>query len=347
MFKFVLIPAQEDIPLQELTADSSGGLTDDALVKHAKHYFRELTGAQFRADQIATASPEERRALALQVRRQLQDASTGGAGTAAVDNHATMDDDSLLDTIYRHQSNSSCDITAVTVPVPGNQYQAVSLYAADQAKELGLSWNKRATAILTACGHGGVVYGDTFVGRAHDDEGADIWKRIDFPLSDADPTAHWCRTARSPSGGGGGGSGGKATAASLSGLLQSRNNNLQTIDTNSSNSAAVSMYGENGAPPVQESWGCWTQTPDEIELVFPVEAGIKAKDCEVKFRSHQVTVTVRGIVILNDKISLFDPIVPDDCTFTLQDVDDHRELVVTLAKAEASRTWPWVIHLAE
>ncbi|KAL7556528.1 hypothetical protein ACA910_000991 [Epithemia clementina (nom. ined.)] len=335
MFKFVLIPAKEDAPIQEFTADSSGGLSDDALVKHAKKYFHELTGAKSRLETIAKASPEERKMLAQQVRNQMK---------GALDSQ-NIDDDTLLDTIYRNQSIGSCDITALTVPVPGNSYQAVSMYAADQAKESGLSLNKRATSVLTACGHAannGGVYGDVFLGRAHDNEASDVWKRMDFTVKDADSGADWCRIARSRTGGGG--SGGKAAAASLSGLLQS-GNAVQTIDTSATaaSGGGAAMFGQNGAPPVQESWGSWTQTNDEIELVFQVEAGTKAKDCKVKFRPRHVSVSVKGSTVLDD-VSLFDPIVPDECTFTLQDAKDHRELIVTLTKSEP-RTWSWAIQM--
>ena len=331
MFKFVLIPANAKLPIEEITADGAGGLSDDALVKHAKEYLSELTGAKSRAEIIANASTEQRKVLAQQVRDQMKD--TIG--------NSDIDDDALLDTIYRNQSRGSCDITALTVPVSGNNYNAVSLYAADQAKESGLPLNHRATSILTACGHAisnGGIYGDAFVGRAEDNEVADIWRRIDFGISDADPAAEWCRIARSPSGGGG--TGGKAAASSLSSLMNS-GNAVQSIDTSTSNTAT--MYGENGALPVQEAWGSWTQSKEDIELVFQVEVGTKAKDCEVKFRTQQVSVAVKGKSLLEENSFLFDPITPEDCTFTLQDAKDHRELAVTLTKVNP-RTWAWVIR---
>ena len=328
MFKFVLIPAKDDTSLQELTADTAGGLSDDALVKHAKEYFHELTGAKSRAEIVAKANPKERELLAQQVRNQMK---------GKLDDNDKIDDDTLLDTIYRNQAQASCDITALTVPVPGNNHHAVSLYAADQAKESGLPFNKRATDVLTACGHAtsnGGIYGDAFLGRAEDNEATDVWRRIDFPVSDASPSADWCRIARTPRGGGG--SGRKAAASSLSGLLQSTGGNtmLQSVDGSSTAGGSSTMYGENGARAVEESWGSWTQTEEEVELVIHVEAGTKAKDCIVKFRPHQVTVAVKGVVVVDETATLFDPIVPDECTFTLQDVNDHRELAVTLTKSE-------------
>jgi len=331
-FQYVLIPADESKPIEILTANKAGGLSDDALVQSAKQYFHELTGAKERSERLSKAGPAERKALASQIRQQLADMSQ----------LEQMDDDTVLDRIYQSQAQPSCDIMALTIPCSGNNYRAVSMYAADNAQPHGLSNNKRATALMTACGHAAVsggVFGDVFVGRARDDENADIWERVDFTIEDTDPSAAWCKEARSPGGGGGSG---KGAASSLSGLVaqQQQGQNLQVID--SGGQQATMLYGYNGAPPVQESWGSWTQTDDEVELKFAVAPGTKAKYCKVSFQRTALKVAVAGQTLLQG--TAFDPIATEESTFTLQDEGPTgRELCVTIGKTEP-RTWSYVVQ---
>ena len=342
-FQYVRIPADEQRPIQVLRADKSGGLSQDALVQQAKLAFHELTGARARAQQLETATPAEREALAAQIRQQV----SGGDNNNNNNNNSRlddMDDDQVLDMIYRSQVQPACDITALTVPVAKNGYSAVSLYAAENAQQHGLPPNPRATALLTACGHadGGYVYGDVFCGRAHDDEAGDVWERVDFTVEDADPAADWCRIARSPGGGGGSG---KAAAASLSNLVSQQQaatgKGVQVIDS-SGQQQGESLFGMNGAPAVHESWGCWTQTDDEVEVKFTVASGTKAKYCKVNFGRTTLKVSVAGQTLLQG--ATFDPLVVDECTFTLQDEtgSSGRELCLTLSKAETGKTWAWV-----
>jgi hypothetical protein len=241
---------------------------------------------------------------------------------------------------------------AMTVPVKNNNFQAVSMYSADSAKENGLPLNERATALLTACGHSpnnsGGVYGDVFVGRANDNEAADIWERVDFTPEDANPASEWCRIARSSGGGGGSG---QSAASSLSGLVQQQQlggggGGMQVIDTSAGqhSQAASLLYGSNGAPPVPETWGTWTQSESEVELKFSVPSGTKAKYCKISFGRTSLKVIVAGQTLLQG--TTFDAIVVDDSTFTLQDDTSSsaggRELCVTLGKTE-NRTWSWVV----
>jgi CS domain len=346
-FQFFLIPADASRPMEPQTADKAGGLTDDALVKHAKEYFHQLTGAKQRSEAMSKASPAERKALAQQIRNQMSSQAGGSASAGGASRLDELDDEAVLAMVYRNQANPSCDIMAVTVPVQSNNFQAVSMYSADSAKENGLPLNARATALLTACGHSpnnsGGVYGDVFVGRAQDDEAADVWQRVDFTVDDANPAAEWCRIARSPGGGGGSG---LSAASSLSGLVQQTGSGglgggggMQVIDA-SAGQPSLSLYGSNGAPPVQETWGIWTQSDSEVELKFVVPSGTKAKYCKISFARTSVKVVVAGQTLLQG--TTFDAIVVDDSTFTLQDVDGGRELCVTLGKTE-SRTWSWVV----
>lgn len=324
-FHYVKIPADSSKPIKLLLADKKGGLTDDELVADAKAYFFQLTGAEARAAQISQASPEERKSIARQIRQQMGESAT---------QLEHLDDDAVVDMIYRSQSQPTCEIAALTIPNATNGYQAVSMYSADEARQYQLPLNQRATDLMTACGHTtDGIFGDAFVGRAIDNEVDDIWQRTDFEVADADPGAEWCRVARSQ--GGGGGSGASA-ASSLSNLVQHHmKGGVQAIDGRSS--TTNTLYGTNGAPPVVETWGTWTQTDEEVELRLLVASGTKAKYCKVNFGRTSLKVVVAGQTVLSG--STFDPVSVDDCTYTLEDEGDRRQLVITLGKADSGRTW--------
>lgn len=329
-FTYVKIPADDSEPIVELTADKSGGLTNDALVANAREYFYKLTGAQARSETLQKSNPTQRAAIANQIRQQLS------SNQALQD----MDDDTVLDMIAK-SSVPSCDIMALTIPTSKNNHHAVSLYAADNAAAHGLAINKRAMELVTACGHHtDGIFGDVFVGRAKDDETADIWERVDLTASDADAKAEWCRVARSSGGGGGSG---KAAASSLSGLVQQgmvNPNNLQVVDGGAGSNAASTNFGQDGSF-VYEPWGSWSQTEDEIELRFVVETNVKAKYCKVNFARQRIKISVSGQTLVQG--ATFDPIVVDECTYTLTNEGGVRLLCVTLSKAEP-RIWSWAVE---
>ena len=347
-FTFVLIPADDSRPITERTASKTGGLTDDALIKHARDYFHVMTGAKGRAEQLEQATEADKKAIASQIRKQMS------ATPDAAQRLDSMDDETVVNLIYKSQVSPSCDISALTIPMPANNYMAVSLYAADNAPAHNLPANPRATALMTACGHGsgggGGVHGDVFVGRAHDNEATDVWERLDFTVADASPESEWCRVARQAGGGGGAG---RAAAYSLSNLVQQAQTQqqasggttqqpMQIIDGSAQgNNNCNSNYGLNGAPPVIESWGTWTQTDDEVELRLSVAAGTKAKYCKVSFSRTSLKVVVAGQVLLQG--TPFDPIVTDECTYTIDDGGPSgRELCITLSKTEQGRVWCFV-----
>lgn len=265
------IPADASMPIEELTADKSGGLTNDSLVAHAKQYF--------------------------------------GGGF--------------------------CNITALTVPMASNQHTACSMYtqmdANDDAKE-----NRRASDLITACGGSPtVVRGDAFCGRVKDDENADVWERVDFSCSDADPSATWCREARSS---------GRGPSSSLQNLLQTQMGagpgkappaviSDPNMDPNNAN-----KYGMGGSSAVKELWGCWTQTDEDLEVKLPLPDNVKAKDCSITFGRNKLKASIAGKVQFEG--DLFDPIDVDESTYTIQTDDGSRELCVHLSKAHSGTTWP-------
>jgi hypothetical protein len=295
--------------------------------------------------------------MAQQIRQQLIGASYGAEGGASsrLSQLQSLGDDQLVE-MFHGAGGGSCDITALTVPTERNGHAAVSLYSQDPssigAPAGGSGMNVRATRIAAACGHvGSAVAGDAFIGRAHDDEASDVWRRIDFTLQDADPGAEWCRVASAP--GGGGGSGSSRSNRSLSSLVTGAVGAPSSSSSSSSSSppmAVVSgsgagqppstdaLFGTNGAS-VEESWGSWTQTPEEVELKFALEdAAVTSKQIAAKFGRNHVKIAASGRVLLEGKP--FDSLVSEDCTYTLQTTSEGvRELCVTLAKAQEGRTW--------
>eukprot|EP00980_Cylindrotheca_fusiformis_P029638 scaffold23626_cov142-Cylindrotheca_fusiformis.AAC.2 len=262
---------------------------------------------------------------------------------------------------------------ALSVPLPGNQYKAVSLYSSDYPEAASASAsveNVRAIKLVTACGHTlpKPIRGDVFIGRAHDNDELE-WERVDFRTSDANPTARWCRVARTP--GGGGGQGGSA-ASSLNGLVEQQLNSLSNSknmmmmmnDNNNNNgpaqviappptesSSSARMFGMDGSPAVQESWGSWTQTAEEVEVKLTLPAGTKSKDCKIIFKRTKLSISIFNEMKVNG--TLFADIVPDECTYTIEDnknsktsSSDHdgttRELCVTLTKAKEDATWSFL-----
>ena len=229
----------------------------------------------------------------------------------------------------------------MTVPTKINNFTAVSLYGADDARMRDMAWNERATALMRACGHAlptitsqpddgkaPGIYGDAFVGRCIDDEIKDIWERIDFMVEDASPDAEWCRLALKKGGGGGGG-GGKS-AASLSGMMNQGNffpNGKNTLP---------SSHNE-----LEENGFTWSQTDDEVELKFSVASGTKAKYVKIKFQRNSLKIAVAGQVLLEGET--WGNIVVDECTYTIQDDGSKgRELCVTLSK-KSEEHWNYIV----
>jgi hypothetical protein len=110
--------------------------------------------------------------------------------------------------------------------------------------------------------------------------------------------------------------------------------------TSSDDADAKSLFGTDGFR-VLEPWGSWTQSKEDIELKFTVDAAITSKQVQVEFAIMSVKVSVSGQVMLEGKP--FDAIRVDDCTYTLESTTEGRELCVTLAKAQEGRTWSWAV----
>lgn len=312
-FKYVLIPADSTVPVENKTGDRSGGLANDELVRSAKDYFFESSGGAAKVSAWQKATPEQRHAVAQQWRKHQKDQIIN------------MTDDQIINYIQATQTSPSCEIMALTVPTRGNDYHAVSMYTSDHSSENEIK-NVRASQLLLDCGHRlpetesrpeAGIYGDVFVGRCYDNEQDEDegWKRLDFTDKDLDSNSDWIKIAKSTNGGGGSGT---SNAASLSGTMNQMNMNSSTQN--------------------DESLGYkWEQTEEEVEIRFTVAADVKAKAVQIKFQHSSLSVKVSGEVLAEGATG--GAVIVDECTYTLQDdANNKRELCVILIKNDG-RVW--------
>ncbi len=87
-----------------------------------------------------------------------------------------------------------------TIPVspmgPATDFVGVNMYVDDQAQAKGLPLNPRASSILNTCRCPHQVFGDAFIARLQDNEAADVFKRMDFRLSELNSSSEWIRQAQ-------------------------------------------------------------------------------------------------------------------------------------------------------
>jgi len=322
-------------------ASKSGGLSEDALNKHAKKYFYENSGGAARARTLEMASPAEKKVLAKKIRDQY-------ASSPASSQLEAMDDEQIIQILKTQEASAGCEITCMTVPTPANSHKAVSMYGDDNARTKDYPLNTRATALMRACGHAfptdasnedgkpSGIYGDVFVGRCHDNEIADIWERVDITHAEVEgdlSKIEWCKTAKKK--GGGGGHGG--AAASLS-------NTLQNIGKQQPGAApaAVPNLGEVPGEHIEIGYK-WSQNDEEVELRYSVAPGTKSKYVKVKFGRKSLKVVVAGQTLCDGET--WGDVSPDESTFTLQDDPDAkgRELCVSLGKKTEGETWNFAV----
>ncbi len=357
-FKYVLIPAVESEPISTFEASKAGGLTDDALSKNAKQFFFEQSGHNQRAALLEKASDAEKKQIADKIRKQY----TGQDATSQ--QVMALSDDEIINLlkIQESQSSASCEITCLTIPTVLNGHTAVSMYGDDHGRTKNRPYNMRATKLMMACGHAfpnddkvgdgkpNGIYGDVFVGRAIDDEGRDIWERVDMTPEEVegDPMKlPWCKIARRK--GGGGGQGG--SAASLSKTLQNFQNQQQGNKAKTATPAAIANEAAAKDDNDDGKNYSWTQTDDEVELKFVVPKETKSKNVKVKFGNRSVKVSLMGIPCEQEVLcdgETWDQIDVDGSTFTLQNEPGAkptgRELCVSLEKQNPGQSWNFAIE---
>jgi hypothetical protein len=93
MFKYVFIPANDSLPIDLREGDKSGGLNNDILSKTAKRYFFQNSDKGARAEALKNATPDQRKALADQLREEAKSASVKSPYASQM---AALDDDTLI-----------------------------------------------------------------------------------------------------------------------------------------------------------------------------------------------------------------------------------------------------------
>jgi CS domain len=313
-FQYIFIPADSSVEVECRTGSTAGGLLDDELIKAAKQHFFHQSGGEENLQRLRQASPEEKIMLAKQFRENQRN-------NQYIEN---LDDDLIIKYLESQFSEPSCEIMALTVPTKGNNYNAVSMYVGGSSNQR----NDKASKLLEACGHrlpetSGQkvpgIFGDVFVGRCYDNEGADDWHRTDFVLSDLDEKSDWIQISRIDGGGGGKSSGG-SHAPSLNSIL-----------------------GEMQSPMTDDKDGIsWSQTDDEVEISLSISSESSVNDLKVTFSRDSLVVKLLDEIIVDGFTGGM--IALDDCTYTLQESKSHgRELTIILAKRDVGRTWAYAL----
>ena len=166
------------------------------------------------------------------------------------------------------------------------------------------------------CGNKGEIHGDAFVGRCMDDEGRDIWKRVDFLASEIDPESQWCKIARMN----GGGSGSSFDPKLASQMLQTKQQEQPFLEQDIRQGVK------------------WSQNDEEVEIRIPnVPAGTKAKYVKVSFQKTSFKLTITGQTFLNGKTG--GEVDTINSTWTLED----QELCITLSKKQPIM-WSYAVN---
>lgn len=87
----------------------------------------------------------------------------------------------------------------------------------------------------------------------------------------------------------------------------------------------------------------WTQTLKEVNIVVPVEEGIRGKHLTVNVTASKITVGKKGQTPII-KGDLWKACRPDDLVWTIDDVPGGREVTITLEKKNNMEWWRAVIQ---
>lgn len=281
-FKYVLIPASTNDPMQEL--EYSGDIVD-----LSKDSFREFLEKYF----SALGQSVDRGVLL----KQLQERT--GVNLQEKADKGEMPGDAL----DRLLSSTSVEIFPVMLPTEATNFEGVSLYCDDKGVAKSLEENPRVSGLVQACGFPAQTFrGDCFLGRVFDDN-KDEWRRMDFALKDCRSEAPWVlatkkqRENRS-----------SGDLASLAGKIGAKNPAHIT----------PGML-EEAAPNGETDHYRWRQTEDEVEITFKKDELQKSekKLVKVNFARQRLTVVVKGEALIDAE--LFGPTRPDECTWTLSD----------------------------
>lgn len=295
-FKYVLIPASADHPMQEL---EYGEAIDDL----SKDTFREFIEKYF----CSMGQQVDRSVLLEQLKERT------GVDLQAKAKSGEMQDEA----INRLLQSTSVEIFPVMLPTKDTGFEGISAYCDDKGIAKNLEENRRASGLVQACGYPGQTFrGDIFLGRIFDDN-EEQWRRDDITLKDCSTDAAWVAVTKK-----------QRSKRSSPGDMASFASKVGAKNPVSVNTAAMDVdapYGEC------EKYS-WRQTSDDVEITFKTTTLQKSdgKLVQVNFSKQKLKVSVKAEVLLD--ATLWGQTVPDDCTWTLSD----GVVQVTLAKASAT-----------
>lgn len=295
-FKYVLIPASTNEPMEELEyKDAIDDLSKDSFREMCEQYFSKL--GQTADRQVLMQQLKERTGMDLQ-----DETAKSKVSSEALDRLLTA---------------SSVEIFPAMLPTKDTGFHGISMYCDDKGIAKGLEENSRASGLIQACGYPGQTFrGDIFMGRVFDDT-EDIWRRIDFVLSDCSTDAEWAGMTR------------KQRSNRSSGDLKSFADKIGVNNPANINPSTM----QDSTPTGETETYKWRQTEEEVEVTFKQEGLVKGdkKAVKVVFARQRLKVEVKGQVLIDGTLAEFTQ--PDESSWTLSD----GVLQVNLAKVgEAS-----------
>jgi len=292
-FKYVLVPASPNDPIQELEyPEDIDVLEKDTFRTYVEQYFSNLGGSVDR--EVLLEQLKERTGTDL--KEQL---ASGKMDEGAME---------------RLMCATSVEIFPVMVPTKDTGFEAISIYLDDKGVSKNLEENVRMSGIVQAAGYPGQTFkGDCFVGRVFDDT-EDVWKRTSFSMKDCTSDAEWVQKCK------------KQRSNRSSGDMKDLANKIG-MQKNAANINPGML--QDAAPKGETEKYLWTQAEDEVEVTFKKDGLMKGdkKAVKVVFLKSHLRVEAKGETLID--ADLGGPTRPDESTWTLSD----GVLQVMLAKA--------------
>ncbi|KAL1500261.1 hypothetical protein AB1Y20_012929 [Prymnesium parvum] len=172
-FAYVLIPADDDEPMRELSMKEPEDLETNigCLTKELQEYYRKFAGAQ---------TEEGKKALVDATRQQLKKQQPD----------ANPDEEMMS----RLAMSQTVDIIQLRPATADSGWMGVNMYIDDKSVSKESPINRRATAICVECGLHSEVRGDAFIARLWDDQ--DGFKRHSITINELSSDAPWVVSAR-------------------------------------------------------------------------------------------------------------------------------------------------------
>lgn len=279
-FKYVLIPASCNEPMQELEYDET---IDDL----AKDTFRDFLTSYFNS-----SSQEVDKSVLI---KQLKDKT----GVDLQANKSQMGEEAMNKLL----ASTSVEIFPVMLPTKDTGFEGFSAYCDDKGIAKNLEENPRASGVVQACGYPGQTFrGDVFMSRIFDDN-EEQWRREDFTLKDCSTDAAWVKVTQKQRSN-------RASASDMSDLA---------AKVGARNPARINPdMMQVDLPGGETDQYQWRQTATDVEITFKL--GLQkgdTKQIKVNFLRQKLVVNVKGQVIFDSP--LCHPISNDDSTWTLSD----------------------------